>query len=128
MYLSNLFKEDRYLKTPMVDSESDYILLVERGAGVGTQRGDGDQRRLAFNNDLSADIKKKMNDIDAHGAQMYLNKKTGYYRLEFKDKTVLKFSAGRWKTFTLSMRSHLLDDALRAIMVRIENDLQRRYL
>ena len=128
MYLSNLFKEDRYLKTPMVDSESDYILLVERGAGVGTQRGDGDQRRLAFNNDLSADIKKKMNDIDAHGAQMYLNKKTGYYRLEFKDKTVLKFSADRWETFTLSMRSHLLDDALRAIMVRIENDLQRRYL
>ena len=128
MYLSNLFKEDRYLKTPMVDSESDYILLVERGAGVGTQRGDGDQRRLAFNNDLSADIKKKMNDIDAHGAQMYLNKKTGYYRLEFKDKTVLKFSENRWKTSNLSMRSHLLDDALRAIIVRIENDWQRRYL
>jgi hypothetical protein len=128
MRLTNLFKGDMYLNRPMVDGESDYLFPSERGVGVGTQRGDGNQRRSAFNNDLSADVKKTMNDIEAHGAQMYLNKKTGYYRLEFKDKTVLKFSANRWKTSNLSMRSHLLDDALRAIIVRIGNDWQRRYL
>lgn len=122
MYLSNLFKGEKYLRQPMVDGESDYLPPGERGAAVGAIKGDGDQRRLAFDRELRASITKVMEDIAAHGAQMYLDKKLGYYRLEFKDKTVVKFSVGRWNGFSLSMRANLLKNAMRTIIVRIENE------
>ena len=122
MYLSNLFQTEKYLKHPMVDGESDFLPRDERGAGVGTQKGDGDQRRLAFDRDLRASITKVMEDIAAHGAQMYLDKKVGYYRLEFKDKTVVKFSVERWNGYSLSMRANLLKNAMRTIIVCIENE------
>ena len=128
MYLSNLFQTEKYLKHPMVDGESDFLPRDERGAGVGTQKGDGDQRRLAFDRDLRASITKVMEDIAAHGAQMYLDKKVGYYRLEFKDKTVVKFSVGTWNGYSLSMRANLLKNAMRTIIVRIENEKKWRDL
>tara|TARA_R110002051_G_scaffold254078_1_gene313026 strand:- start:248 stop:628 length:381 start_codon:yes stop_codon:yes gene_type:complete len=122
MYLSNLFQTEKYLKQPMVDGESDYLPIGERGAAVGAIKGDGDQRRLAFDRELRASITKVMEDIAAHGAQMYLDKKLGYYRLEFKDKTVVKFSVSRWNGFSLSMRANLLKNAMRTIIVCIENE------
>ena len=128
MYLSNLFQTEKYLKHPMVDGESDFLPRDERGAGVGTQKGDGDQRRLAFDRELRASITKVMEDIAAHGAQMYLDKKAGYYRLEFKDKTVVKFSVGTWNGYSLSMRANLLKNAMRTIIVRIENEKKWRDL
>jgi hypothetical protein len=106
----------------MVDGESDYLPIGERGAAVGAIKGDGDQRRLAFDRELRASITKVMEDIAAHGAQMYLDKKLGYYRLEFKDKTVVKFSVSRWNGFSLSMRANLLKNAMRTIIVCIENE------
>jgi len=122
MFLSNLFQTEKYLKQPMVDGESDYLPLGERGAAVGAIKGDGDQRRLAFDRELRASIKKISDDITGHGGQMYLDKKLGYYRLEFKDKTVVKFSVGRWENSSLSMKVHLLKYAMRTIIVRIENE------
>jgi len=126
MYLSNLFKGDKYLRQPMVDGESDYLLLGERGVGVGTQQGDGDQRRLAFSRELRADMNKISDDIKGHGAQMYLDKKRGYYRLEFKAKTVMKFSVGRWESSSLSMKVNILKNALRTIIARIDNEESER--
>ena len=126
MYLSNLFKGEKYLRQPMVDGESDYLLLGERGVGVGTQQGDGDQRRLAFSRELRADMNKISDDIKGHGAQMYVDKKLGYYRLEFKAKTVIKFSVGRWESSSLSMKVNILKNALRTIIARIDNEESER--
>ena len=122
MYLIDLFQTEKYLNHPMVDGESDYLPIGERGAAVGAIKGDGDQRRLAFDRELRASITKVMEDIAAHGAQMYLDKKVGYYRLEFKDKTVVKFSVGTWNGYSLSMKANLFKNALRKIIVRIENE------
>tara|TARA_B110001454_G_C12606350_1_gene386750 strand:- start:132 stop:542 length:411 start_codon:yes stop_codon:yes gene_type:complete len=126
MYLSNLFHTEEYLNSPMADGESDYLFPDETGAALGTTKGDGDQRRLAFDNELRANIKKIFDDITGHGAQMYLDKKVGYYRLEFKDKTVVKFSVERWNGYSLSMRANLFKNALRTIIVRIENEESHR--
>ncbi|HBR65699.1 MAG TPA: hypothetical protein DEA18_07870 [Dehalococcoidia bacterium] len=120
MFLSNLFKNEKYLRFPMADGESDYIYPYEREAALGSQRGDGDQLRLAFDRELRAKMKQVTDDISGHGAQMYFDKKAGYYRLEFNERTVIKFSVGRWKTFNLSMRVDLLKNALRIIITRIE--------
>ena len=120
MFLSNLFKNEKYLKSPMADGESDYLYPSEIGAGLGKNRGDGDQARVAFNRELRAKMKQVTDDISGHGAQMYLDKKAGYYRLEFNERTVIKFSIGRWKTFNLSMKVGLLKNALRIIIARIE--------
>ena len=128
MYLSNLFQTEKYLNRPMADGESDYLFPDETGATVGTQKGDGDQRRLAYDNELRATIKKLSVDIMEHGGQMYLDKKAGYYRLEFKDKTVVKFSVGTWNGYSLSMRANLLKNAMRTIIVRIENEKKWRDL
>ena len=126
MYLSNLFQTEKYLKQPMVDRESDYLFPDEAGATVGSQKGDGDQRRLAFNRELRADMNKISDDITGHGAQMYLDKKLGYYRLEFENKTVVKFSVGTWEGYSLSMKINLLKNALRAIIERIEKEDSQR--
>jgi len=104
----------------MADGESDYIYPYEREATLGSQRGDGDQLRLAFDRELRAKMKQVTDDISGHGAQMYFDKKAGYYRLEFNDQTVIRFSVGRWKTFNLSMRVNLFKNALRIIITRIE--------
>ena len=120
MYLTDLFIDETYLKHPMAERDSDYLPPSERGAGLGKNRGDGDQARVAFNRELRAKMKEVTGDISGHGAQMYLDKKAGYYRLEFNDQTVIRFSVGRWKTFNLSMRVNLLKNALRIIMARIE--------
>jgi|TARA_R110000824_G_C14743001_1_gene627665 hypothetical protein len=122
MYLIDLFQTEKYLNHPMVDGESDYLPPGERGAALGTIKGDGNQRRLAYDNDLRATIKKLSVDIMEHGGQMYLDKKIGYYRLEFKDKTVVKFSVGTWNGYSLSMKANLFKNALRKIIVRIENE------
>ena len=126
MYLSNLFKEEKYLNSPMTDGESDYLFPDETGAALGTETGDGDQRRVAFARELRANIKKISDDITGHGAQMYLDKKLGYYRLEFENKTVVKFSVGTWEGYSLSMKINLLKNALRTIIIRIENEESRR--
>lgn len=126
MYLSNLFQTEKYLKHPMVDKESDYLFPDEKGATVGTQRGDGDQRRLAFDRELKVSRKKVSDDITGHGAKMYLDKKVGYYRLEFKGTTVVKFSVGTWEGYSLSMKINLLKNALRTIINRIEKEETQR--
>ena len=120
MYLSNLFRNEKYLKSPMVDDQSDYLHPAESGAALGKNKGDGDQLRLAFDRELRAKMKQVTDDISGHGAQMYLDKKAGYYRLEFNERTVIRFSVGRWQTFNLSMRVNLLKNALRIIVARIE--------
>jgi len=53
---------------------------------------------------------------------MYLDKKLGYYRLEFENKTVVKFSVGTWEGYSLSMKINLLKNALRTIIDRIEKE------
>ena len=120
MYLSNLFRNEKYLKSPMVDDQSDYLPPAESGAGLGSNKGDGDQARLAFDRELRASLKKVSDDITEHGGQMYMDKKKGYYRLVFKGKTVTKFSVGTWKTYNLSMKINLLKNSLRTIISRIE--------
>ena len=115
-----VFDEERYLRYPMADGESDYIYPYERGAALGKNKGDGDQLRLAFDRELRAKMKEVTGDISGHGAQMYLDKKAGYFRLEFNERTVIKFSVGRWKTYNLSMKVNLLKNALRTIISRIE--------
>ena len=122
MYLSNLFRNEKYLKSPMVDDQSDYLPPAESGAGLGSNKGDGDQARLAFDRELRASLKKVSDDITEHGGQMFLDKKKGYYRLEFKGKTVTKFSVGTWKTYNLSMKINLLKNSLRTIISRIEKE------
>ena len=122
MYLSNLFRNEKYLKSPMVDGESDYLHPAESGAALGSNKGDGDQARLAFDRELRASLKKVSDDIAEHGGQMYMDKKKGYYRLVFKDKTVTKFSVGTWKTYNLSMKINLLKNALRTIIARITEE------
>ena len=104
----------------MADGESDYIYPYERGAALGKNKGDGDQLRLAFDRELRAKMKQVTDDISGHGAQMYLDKKAGYYRLEFNERTVIKFSVGIWQTYNLSMKVGLLKNALRIIVARIE--------
>lgn len=126
MRLSNLFQTEKYLKQPMIDRESDYLFPDEAGATVGSQKGDGDQRRLAFNRELRAAMNKISDDITGHGAQMYLDKKLDYYRLEFRNKTVVKFSVGTWEGYSLSMKVNLLKNALRAIISRIEKKESER--
>ena len=122
MYLSNLFRNEKYLKSPMVDDQSDYLPPAESGAGLGSNKGDGDQARLAFDRELRASLKKVSDDITGHGGQMFLDKKMGYYRLEFKGKTVTKFGVGTWKTYNLSMKINLLKNSLRTIISRIEKE------
>ena len=122
MYLSNLFRNEKYLKSPMVDDQSDYLPPAESGAGLGSNKGDGDQARLAFDRELRDSLKKVSDDITEHGGQMYMDKKKGYYRLVFKDKTVTKFSVGTWKTYNLSMKINLLKNSLRTIISRIEKE------
>ena len=122
MYLSNLFRNEKYLKSPMVDDQSDYLPPAESGAALGSNKGDGDQARLAFDRELRASLKKVSDDITEHGGQMYMDKKKGYYRLVFKDKTVTKFSVGTWKTYNLSMKINLLKNSLRTIISRIEKE------
>ena len=122
MYLSNLFRNEKYLKSPMVDDQSDYLPPAESGAALGSNRGDGDQARLAFDRELRDSLKKVSDDITGHGGQMFLDKKMGYYRLEFKGKTVTKFSVGTWKTYNLSMKINLLKNSLRTIISRIEKE------
>ena len=120
MFLSNLFKNEKYLKSPMADGESDYLYPSEIGAALGKNKGDGDQLRLSFDRELRAKMKQVTDDISGHGAQMYLDKKAGYYRLEFNERTVIKFSVGIWQTYNLSMKVGLLKNALRIIVARIE--------
>ena len=122
MYLSNLFRNEKYLKSPMVDDQSDYLPPAESGAALGSNRGDGDQARLAFDRELRDSLKKVSDDITGHGGQMFLDKKMGYYRLEFKGKTVTKFSVVTWKTYNLSMKINLLKNSLRTIISRIEKE------
>ena len=122
MYLSNLFRNEKYLKSPMVDDQSDYLPPAESGAALGSNKGDGDQARLAFDRELRASLKKVSDDITEHGGQMYMDKKKGYYRLVFKGKTVTKFSVGTWKTYNLSMKINLLKNSLRTIITRIEKE------
>ena len=122
MYLSNLFRNEKYLKSPMVDDQSDYLPPAESGAALGSNKGDGDQARLAFDRELRASLKKVSDDIAEHGGQMYMDKKKGYYRLVFKGKTVTKFSVGTWKTYNLSMKINLLKNSLRTIISRIEKE------
>ena len=117
-----VFDEARYLKSPMVDGESDYLHPAESGVALGSQRGDGDQLRLAFDRELRAKQRRLFDDIAGHGGQMYLDKKAGYFRLEFKGKTVTKFSVGTWKTYNLSMKINLLKNSLRTIISRIEKE------
>ena len=117
-----VFDEERYLKSPMVDGESDYLFPDEKEVALGSQRGDGDQARLAFDRELRTSLKKVTADIAGHGGQMYMDKKKGYYRLVFKDKTVTKFSVGTWKTYNLSMKINLLKNSLRTIISRIEKE------
>ena len=117
-----VFDEERYLKSPMVDDQSDYLPPAESGAGLGSNKGDGDQARLAFDRELRASLKKVSDDIAEHGGQMYMDKKKGYYRLVFKDKTVTKFSVGTWKTYNLSMKINLLKNSLRTIIARITEE------
>ena len=117
-----MFDEERYLKSPMVDGESDYLFPDEKEVALGSQRGDGDQLRLAFDRELRTSLKKVTADIAGHGGQMYMDKKKGYYRLVFKDKTVTKFSVGTWKTYNLSMKINLLKNSLRTIISRIEKE------
>jgi len=117
-----VFDEERYLKSPMVDGESDYLFPDEKEVALGSQRGDGDQLRLAFDRELRASLKKVSDDITEHGGQMYMDKKKGYYRLVFKDKTVTKFSVGTWKTYNLSMKINLLKNSLRTIIARITEE------
>ena len=117
-----VFDEERYLKSPMVDGESDYLFPDEKEVALGSQRGDGDQARLAFDRELRTSLKKVTADITGHGGQMYMDKKKGYYRLVFKDKTVTKFSVGTWKTYNLSMKINLLKNSLRTIISRIEKE------
>ena len=122
MYLSNLFRNEKYLKSPMVDDQSDYLPPAESGAALGSNKGDGDQARLAFDRELRASLKKVSDDITEHGGQMYMDKKKGYYRLVFKGKTVTKFGVGTWKTYNLSMKINLLKNSLRTIISRIEKE------
>ena len=122
MYLSNLFRNEKYLKSPMVDDQSDYLPPAESGAALGSNKGDGDQARLAFDRELRDSLKKVSDDITGHGGQMFLDKKMGYYRLEFKGKTVTKFGVGTWKTYNLSMKINLLKNSLRTIISRIEKE------
>jgi hypothetical protein len=110
----------------MTDGESDYLFPDETGAALGAERGDGDQRRLAFVRELKVSWKKVSDDLTGHGAKMYLDKKVGYYRLEFKDATVVKFSVGTWKGYSLSMKINLLKNALRSIINRIEKEENER--
>ena len=117
-----VFDEERYLKSPMVDGESDYLFPDEKEVALGSQRGDGDQLRLAFDRELRASLKKVSDDITGHGGQMYMDKKMGYYRLVFKDKTVTKFGVGIWKTYNLSMKINLLKNSLRTIIARITEE------
>ena len=117
-----VFDEERYLKSPMVDGESDYLFPDEKEVALGSQRGDGDQARLAFDRELRTSLKKVTADIAGHGGQMYMDKKAGYYRLEFKGKTVTKFSVGTWKAYNLSMKINLLKNSLRTIITRIEKE------
>ena len=117
-----VFDEERYLKHPMADGESDYLHPAESGVALGSQRGDGDQLRLAFDRELRASLKKVSDDITGHGGQMYMDKKMGYYRLVFKDKTVTKFSVGTWKAYNLSMKINLLKNSLRTIIARITEE------
>ena len=117
-----VFDEERYLKSPMVDGESDYLFPDEKEVALGSQRGDGDQARLAFDRELRTSLKKVTADITGHGGQMYMDKKKGYYRLVFKDKTVTKFSVGTWKTYNLSMKINLLKNSLRTIIARITEE------
>ena len=126
MHLSNLFQTEKYLKQPMVDRESDYLFPDETGAALGTEKGDGDQRRLAFDNELRVNRKKVSDDITGHGAKMYLDKKRGYYRFEFKGKTIVKFSVGTWEGYSLSMKVNLLKNVLRIIINRIEKEETQR--
>ena len=117
-----VFDEERYLKSPMVDGESDYLFPDEKEVALGSQRGDGDQLRLAFDRELRASLKKVSDDITEHGGQMYMDKKKGYYRLVFKGKTVTKFGVGIWKTYNLSMKINLLKNSLRTIIARITEE------
>mgnify|MGYP003133320359 FL=1 len=117
-----VFDEERYLKSPMVDGESDYLFPDEKEVALGSQRGDGDQARLAFDRELRTSLKKVTADIAGHGGQMYMDKKAGYYRLEFKGKTVTKFGVGIWKTYNLSMKINLLKNSLRTIIARITEE------
>ncbi len=110
----------------MTDGESDYLFPDEEGASAGSNRGDGDQRRLAFTRELRASMKKVSGDITGHGAQMYHDKKAGYYRLDFKGATVVKFSVGTWEAYSLSMKINLLKNALRSIINRIEKEETER--
>ena len=121
MHLQNLFGDEKYLKDPMADGESDYLHPSDRSVGVGAQRGDGDQLRKAYDRDLMEKFKKISADIQGHGGQMYVDNKLGYYRLEFEGKTVVKFSVGTWKNYSLSMKTNLVKNALRTIIKRIEN-------
>jgi hypothetical protein len=97
MRLQNLFGDEKYLKDPMADGQSDYLHPGDRAVGVGTQKGDGDQRRQADNRELNKKFKDTFDDIQGHGGQMYVDNKLGYYRLEFEGKTVVKFSIGTWR-------------------------------
>ena len=121
MHLQNLFGDEKYLKDPMADGESDYLHPSDRSVGVGAQRGDGDQRRQAYNRDLMEKFKKISADIQGHGGQMYVDNKLGYYRLEFGGKTIKKFSIGTWKNYSLSLKTNLFKNALRIIIKRIED-------
>ena len=119
MHLSNLFQTEKYLKQPMADGESDYLFPDERGAALGTERGDGDQRRLAFDRDLIADIKRLNNDINGHGARMFYDKDLDRYRLSFRGETIKKFSGYTWKKYSLSMKLNLLKNLRRIIIKRV---------
>jgi len=121
MHLQNLFGDEKYLKDPMADGESDYLHPSDRSVGVGAQRGDGDQLRKAYDRDLMEKFKKISADIQGHGGQMYVDNKLGYYRLEFGGKTIKKFSIGTWKTYSLSLKTNLFKNALRIIIKRIED-------
>ena len=120
MRLQNLFGDEKYLKQPMPDGESDYLHPADRAVGVGTQKGDGDQRRKAYDRELMEKFRKVSDDVTGHGGQMYVDKKLGYYRLEFEGKTVKKFSIGTWKNYSLSLKTNLFQNALRIIIKRIE--------
>jgi hypothetical protein len=121
MRLQNLFGDEKYLKDPMADGESDYSHPGDRAVGVGAQRGDGDQLRKAYDRDLMEKFKKISADIQGHGGQMYVDNKLGYYRLEFGGKTIKKFSIGTWKNYSLSLKTNLFKNALRIIIKRIED-------
>ena len=126
MRLTDLFIDETYLKHPMAERESDYLPPSERGAGLGKNKGDATQLRAAFTRELKAKMKEVTDDISGHGAQMYIDKKAGYYRLEFNGKTVIKFSTSKWQNYNLSMRVNLLKNALRIIIARIEKEQTER--